>query len=117
MEEGTQEDKYKDNKITRRTSVKHKTSAISQQECRRSSCYGIHRTKVILSIHVATISVRVRRLNREDLGHVTKMSFIVTDAERHGQNVLVAVKLSLCVCVSPTMLHILDCWQLEKLHC
>ena len=117
MGEGAQEDKYKDNKITRRTSVKHKTSAISQQECRRGSCYGVHRTKVILSSHVATISVRVRRLNREDLGHVTKTSFIVTDAELHGQNVLVAVKLSLCVRVSSTMLHTPDCWQLEKLHC
>ena len=35
--------------------------------CCRGSCYGIHWTRVMLSLHVATISVRVRRFNCEGL--------------------------------------------------
>ena len=35
----------------------------NESGCHRSSCYGIHRTRVMLSLHVATISVRVRHFD------------------------------------------------------
>ena len=38
-----------------------------QARCPRGSCFGIHRTRVMVSLHVATISVRVRHFDREGL--------------------------------------------------
>ena len=32
-------------------------------QCHRGTCYSIHRTRVMLSLHVATISVRIRRFD------------------------------------------------------
>lgn len=50
------------------------------------------RTKVMLSIHVATISVQARRLD-----HVDKTIFL-TDKDLRSPNVLLALQLLLCTC-------------------
>ena len=69
---------------------------------RKGSCYSVHR--VTLSLHVATISMRVRRFDCEGL-------WFVTDEDLCSQNVLLAFKLLLCVTSSlpcrTTSMHIL----------
>ena len=62
--------------------------------CCRGSGYGVHRTKVMLSLHVATISMRVRRFKHKGLSYFISYN---TDNDLCGRNVLPTLKLLLCV--------------------
>ena len=62
-----------------------------KQQRLRGSCYGIHRTRVMWSLHVATISVRasVSSFNREDFRCHKPF---VTDEDPCGWTVLLTLK-------------------------
>ena len=53
-------------------------SSQMKDDVTRGTCYGIHRTRVMLSLHAATLSVRVRRFNHEGSSSVTTAKVFVS---------------------------------------